>query len=233
MTVVRADAYSVEYVRYVESVVRVSDEHRAACERATGASGEPRLSGQIRWPGYVGSNFAGASIRILCAAQVHHGPELHRTAQGIEAILKRIAAEGGAPELIQRMGLAYEQAIKQWGPWADFEKILMRLGPAIFGPAEIAYTNVAKCWQNPSTSDCEKPMEVCAPAFPLDRLAQAIGAQVILLMSASGTMSRVGLREDAVALFNFGGRSSNARLREIGDTVRERFVGPAHAPVNG
>ncbi len=76
MTVVRADAYSVEYVRYVESVVRVSDEHRAACERATGASGEPRLSGQIRWPGYVGSNFAGASIRILCAAQVHHGPEL-------------------------------------------------------------------------------------------------------------------------------------------------------------
>lgn len=209
------------YEEYVLSVVRISDTHREACLEATGATGTSGLSALLRWPGYVGRAYPKARIRLLCAAQVHHGPELLRTGKLVQGVLEKIAAQGATSNLLSEMAKEYERAITKWGPWADFEKITSKFGIDETG---ISYTNVAKCWQTPSESDVEKPMKACAGVFPLEDLAVAIDAQAILLMSSSGTVQRVGIAEKSIPIFNFKGRPSKAELEQIANQLHDRFT---------
>lgn len=185
----------IGFEQYAVSVIRIDDEHRYKCEKASGASGTTELCERIRWPGYVGHAYTNARVRLLCCAQVHHGPELWRTSKSIQSTLLQIASSDLTPQLLRDLSHAYERTIPKWGPWTDFKKILTPLG---LDETNIAYTNIAKCWQTPGRSNVEKPMKECLKTFPLTQLAKTIDAQAIVLMSSTGTMNRVGIVQEDI-----------------------------------
>lgn len=197
--------------------------HLAQCVAATGARQTDRLSGDLRWPGYVGTEYDRAAIRILCAAQVHHGPILAETGQGIQTILRRIRSSGASPELAGQLANEYEKVVTLWGPWAKFAKVLRGIDPALATPASVAYTNIAKCWQDPTEANrenCRLPMRACQAFYPLSQLRQAIRADIVLVLSTSSTLdyARVPRVE---WLLNFPGRPSGVQLAEIGVRARD------------
>lgn len=211
---------AANWARYVENVVHVDERHRRQCVRATGAEETSGLDGDLRWPGYLGSDYGNARIRLLCAGQVHHGPMLEETLGDIQPALREIRQHGASRTLLKTVTAQYEKAITTWGPWSKFRKILR---PLSLSETHIAYTNVAKCWQTPTNADCRLPMRVCAPVFPLDVLARSIAADAIVVISATSTLNFCGVREGNVPLYNVPGRPSDLALEALANELRRRF----------
>lgn len=217
MTAVRAAWYD-----YARSVVGISAEHRHDCTAANGASGTPGLNPKIRWPGYLGSGYLSAPVRLLCVGQVHHAAELLRTLGNIQPLLLKVAATHSGQSLMAQITSEYERAMSEWGPWQKFRKIVDPLGIDVTG---IAYTNVAKCWQTlTDRPDCRLPMRVCARMFDVSRLAKSINAQAIIIMSADTTLSYASVVAREVPMYSFPGRPSDKLLREISTQLRDRFL---------
>lgn len=215
--------YDPAYVAYLQAITPCTPEHLAECVRATGARRTDGLSGGLRWPGYVGTDYDKVPIRILCVAQVHHGPILAETGQGIQGVLRRIGTDGASPALAAQLAEEYEKVVASWGPWVKFKKVLRNIDPVLATPAAVAYVNVAKCWQDPTEANrenCRLPMRACEAFYPLSKLRQAIKADVALVLSTNSTLGYAGVPE-AEWLFNFPGRPSDAYLAEIAVKVRE------------
>ena len=211
------------YLAYLQAITICNPEHLAECVRATGARRTEGLSRELRWPGYVGTNYDKVPIRILCVAQVHHGPILAETGQGIQNILRRICADGASPALAGQLAREYEKVVALWGPWVKFTKVLRGIDLALATPAAVAYVNVAKCWQDPteaSRENCRLPMRTCQAFYPLSKLRQAVKADVVLVLSTSSTLGYAGVPK-AEWLFNFPGRPSDAYLAEVAVQVRD------------
>src|SRR5579884_2858988 len=127
---------------WARPIVAVSSQHRQDCERSGGATGEPRLDSNLRWPGYIGSRFESARLRILCIAQIHHGPELHRTLGHVQESMRQwVDREIDDEIFFGTLQRAYQAAIIEWGPWKKtFAKLLSGRG---IDETAISYTNFA------------------------------------------------------------------------------------------
>lgn len=220
----------------------VSAAHHDACIRNTGAAGTLGLRQDLRWPGYVGSLYERSSPRILCVAQIHHATELLRTLGHLQdamrafclaapALTRDPASQARKTDFLTTLTSAYESAIIQWGPWTKFRKVLRVIG--LDDPRKIAYTNVAKCWQTlPGTPEVRppqvsKPMKCCYAEYPLERLARAIEADAILLLSATSTIAYVGITDITLPVYAFPGRPSDKELAHIGMGLAHDFGLPA------
>jgi hypothetical protein len=217
--------FESRWLGYARAVIRPRPAHLANCVASTGASGTPELDPTIRWPGYLGSRYGSSKSRVLCVAQVHHATELLRTLGRLQGALREWSEkpEPSAEQnraVLHAIQVAYERAIVQWGPWAKFSKILRPLG---YGQRDVAYTNLAKCWQTLSDSprpNCRKPMATCIEEYPLSELYDAIKPTHVLIMSSEGTLREIGFDLDAFpAVYAFRGRPSDATLFEIAKRI--------------
>jgi hypothetical protein len=207
---------------YAKSVCGVNAKHLNECIAAGGASGTPSLRTNIRWPGYLGSRYCQSKLRLLCVGQVHHATELLRTLGKIQPLLERIGSGPTDPATMAKITNEYEHAIVEWGPWIKFSKIV---SPLRLDETNIAYTNVAKCWQTLTDKpECKYPMRLCAKRFPIESLAASIQADAIVIMSADSTLSFAGIDEGRIPMYSFPGRPSNALLQEITEALHRRFL---------
>lgn len=166
---------------WARPIVAVSSRHRQDCESSGGATGEPSLDSALRWPGYVGSHFESCHWKILCVAQIHNAPELNRTLGYLQGSMHQwVAGELSGEVFFRKLQESYQSAIAQWGPWTKtFSKIL---GPSAIDQTNIAYTNFAKCWQDPNvtpTSKLYSAMKCCEREFPIARPVRLLRAEIL------------------------------------------------------
>jgi hypothetical protein len=205
---------------YAKAVAGIDHGHRLECVAATGATGTPALDSNIRWPGYLGSNYESASMKLLCVGQVHHAADLFATLGHVQPLLGALGSGPCDPNIMETITAEYERAMVRWGPWGKFRKIL---GPLGLDQTSIAYTNVAKCWQtlDPSISpDCRRPMKACSKRFPISQLAKAIHANAIVIMSAESTLAYAGITKGDIPMNSFPGRPSDLQLQRIAESLK-------------
>jgi len=119
---------------------------------------------------------------------------------------------------------SYERAMRSWGPWQKFRKIVECFG---MNEKSIAYTNIAKCWQTLRLTigpDSRKPMRACVSAFPIFDLAKEIRANAVIVMSADSSLAYAGILEDGVPMFSFPGRPKDSQLHDIATQIGRRFL---------
>jgi len=96
----------------------------------------------------------------------------------------------------------YAEYMQTWGPWYKaFSRIL---GDARIGISadEIAYTNIAKCWQDgthPAT------LRLRNRVFPIATLLALIKPRAVLALAATSVLNRIRFDRDRDDVKNFSG----------------------------
>lgn len=137
----------------------------------------------IRWPGYVGRDYAGGGV--LWISNIHRNfdsagfpPAFAREA---ETLIRRWR-DGHLDDAAFLGGLrdTYERGLRAWtvGSWPG--KALLALGVPI---ESIAYTNVAKCQAVGTGTQLQR---FCVRRWSLRRLVEILRPGLVLLTSATG-----------------------------------------------
>ena len=217
---------------WARPIVAVSSRHRQDCESSGGASGEPSLNSELRWPGYVGSHFESSCQRILCVAQIHSARELNRTLGHLQGSMHQwMAGKLSDEAFFRKLQESYQSAIAEWGPWTKtFTKIL---GPSAIDQTNIAYTNFAKCWQDPNvtrTSKLYSAMKCCEREFPIARLVRLLRAEIVVEITSdpkgNGGVRDWGVSEQDVLMLKGRGQDIGEGRRIFSEICARKRAKP-------
>jgi hypothetical protein len=183
------------------------DAHRSACDRRLGAEAVERAdAGDLRWPGYLGSEYRPGGL--LVAATVHRefasgSPPLPPEARDR---LVRSTRDWKHHQIRDDEWLADLRAVYSAGlerHWA-VGKILRALGSRIgLRVAEIAYVNAARCQVVEDAPQLEAlaaikkgVVSLCSRAYPLAELVQVIRPGAIVVTKGTFDLASATLPRD-------------------------------------
>lgn len=197
-----------------------------------GAPAKPNIDPALRWPGFVGENYEASSRRVLCVAKIHNptgwtldGANLG-SLQGL--MTEWLNGEVTDEAFLREYRTRYATYVQTWGPWCKaFKRVLE--DPRIAIPADaIAYTNIAKCWQDGARNET---LRLCSGAFPIATLIEIIKPRAIIVLTATSVLRRIGFDRSCEDLNNFSGphfRVSDADVEQMILWLSERLVRADH-----
>jgi hypothetical protein len=180
-------------------VVNASQHHRRGCLVRDAASGRGLDGGNdIRFPGFLGERYT-PEQGLLCVGQVHREPT---NPEHLDGDPERFIAAHRAWRESGRLADAdtaflaevrryYAATAASWNPWHTHFKRMV-VGELGLDMSHIAYTNLAKCRQNPAGKNPRKLSDYCQQDFPVDRLVEVLQPVAVIVCVISADPTREG-----------------------------------------
>jgi hypothetical protein len=188
---------------------------------------------ELRFPGYIGRSYK-AGQGVLLVGHVHREPEpQHMSLPGdherfIAAHFRwqaSVRSEEADAEFLSEMRRHYEEAVSSWNPWRQFFRSIVE-DELRMSLSEVAYTNLAKCRQDPNRGSAERLTTFCQTQFPAYELVDAIRPAGVFVCVISAAPSRGVIRwnlgEWDPPVYAFEGRNGrDARKRKRDEWLPE------------
>jgi hypothetical protein len=207
------------WLKYARSIMRPDAQHIAECLATGGASIKPNIDASLRWPGFIGENYVRSSRRVLCVAKIHNPSGWTSKPPNMSSLQTLMTdwldGKVSDQDFLLDYSSQYAKYMQTWGPWKKaFGRVLT--DPRIAIPAdEVAYTNIAKCWQDDARV---VTLRLCNRVFPISTLVGKIKPHAIIVLAATNTLRDIHFDSHRKNLMNFSGPHflvSNADLEEM------------------
>jgi hypothetical protein len=203
-------ALEADWLEYARSIAACDPTHRAECvQRGGGSAVGP--DPELRWPGFIGSDYEANPFRVLCVAQIHNPNGWSASASGLAPMepLLREWLDGWLRDeaFLAKYRDEYAQRLPTWGPWRKAFGPVLRDPRIGLSPTEIAYVNIAKCWLSPGANQYEL-MRSCERWKGIASLLAVVKPDAVVFLSGKTPLRYAGVTvpEDVPWRF-FSGRS--------------------------